>query len=456
LYRPQSGWLAPLEPDLLGEFLVDRAISDDPELVPKVILVSTGAGLHRAITVINRAAARFPASRAALAQVIRENLDKLWEPAIAVGLETGDPVGRLLTAALSRSTDVAMAEKVCGAIPEKTVALREAATVAASRVVKSIVADASTHRPGTVEHLADQMRYASWAALYALRLQQVGKTVDAVTASQAALDTRRALVRSYGGARFEGDLAGSLNNHAVLLAPSDPVAAADYAEEAVRAFEAAPTSGSLAGMRNIATALSTVSTSRRRMGDFAKAIVAADRCVEISRTILNAEPAPAEWSSLASALANQASALVSLARTHEARDAIGEAVGIRRNLAEEKPDAYRPEYARSLAAQAAVLNKLGETELTLAASQKAISIRRELYEYQPGAFRADLAHALNNHVGYLFAAGLHEDARRHSDDAIALYRHLVTLDASRYAADLEQALRNGEHVAGAQPDSHGE
>ena len=70
--------------------------------------------------------------------------------------------------------------------------------------------------------------------------------------------------------------------------------------------------------------------------------------------------------------------LSGLGRREEALAAIEEAVAIRRQLAEARPDAFLPDLATSLNNQSACLAELGRREEALAAIEEAVTIYRQL------------------------------------------------------------------------------
>ena len=93
-------------------------------------------------------------------------------------------------------------------------------------------------------------------------------------------------------------------------------------------------------------------------------------------------------------LNNQSLRLADLGRREEALAAIQEAVTIRRQLAEARPDAFLPDLATSLNNQSLRLADLGRREEALAAIQEAVTIRRELAARWPDAYRHELEQSL--------------------------------------------------------------
>ena len=89
-----------------------------------------------------------------------------------------------------------------------------------------------------------------------------------------------------------------------------------------------------------------------------------------------------------------ASFLSDLGQREQALEAAREAVEIYRELARQRPDAFRPDLAMSLNNVANRLSDLGQREQALEAAREAVEIYRELARQRPDAFRPDLARSL--------------------------------------------------------------
>jgi tetratricopeptide (TPR) repeat protein len=83
--------------------------------------------------------------------------------------------------------------------------------------------------------------------------------------------------------------------------------------------------------------------------------------------------------------------LSDLGRREPALEAAQEAAVLYRELAAQRPDAFRPGLAMSLNNLAIRLSDLGRREPALEAAQEAVAIRRELAAQRPDMFRPDLA-----------------------------------------------------------------
>jgi Tetratricopeptide repeat len=151
---------------------------------------------------------------------------------------------------------------------------------------------------------------------------------------------------------------------------------------------------------------------------------------------------PDAASRLAGSLNNLSNRLGALGRREEALAAIQEAVGVYRELAADRPDAFRPDLARSLDNLSHWLGEVGRREEALAAIQEAVAIRRELAGDRPDAFRPDLAMSLSNLAIRLSALGRREEALAASQEAVGVYRELAADRPDAFRPDLARSLSN--------------
>jgi tetratricopeptide (TPR) repeat protein len=93
-------------------------------------------------------------------------------------------------------------------------------------------------------------------------------------------------------------------------------------------------------------------------------------------------------------------------------------VEIRRELAGQNPDAFRPDLAMSLNNLANHLSALGDRQGALAPAREAVEIRRELAGKNPDAFRPDLAGSLNNLASCLSELGDRQGALAPAREAV--------------------------------------
>ncbi len=112
--------------------------------------------------------------------------------------------------------------------------------------------------------------------------------------------------------------------------------------------------------------------------------------------------------------------LSDLGRREDALAAAEEAVALRRTLAAQRPDAFRPDLAGSLNNLANRLSDLGRREDALAAAEEAVALYRTLAAQRPDAFRPDLATSLSVRADCLDAMGQLDLALADDVEAIAV------------------------------------
>ncbi len=87
-----------------------------------------------------------------------------------------------------------------------------------------------------------------------------------------------------------------------------------------------------------------------------------------------------------------------------------------------------------------MLGELGRPEEALAAAREAVDIRRQLAQSRPDAFLPDLARSLNNYGNRLSQLGRREEALAAAGEAVALYRQLVQSRPDAFLPDLASSL----------------
>ena len=139
-------------------------------------------------------------------------------------------------------------------------------------------------------------------------------------------------------------------------------------------------------------------------------------------------------------LNNLANRLSELGRREAALAAAEEAVGLYRELAAARPDAFRPDLAMSLNNLADSLSELGRREAALAAAEEAVGLYRELAAARPDAFRPEPRHVAQQ-------PGQHAERSRSSRDGAGggqggggIYRELAAARPDAFNVDLARSL----------------
>ena len=181
-----------------------------------------------------------------------------------------------------------------------------------------------------------------------------------------------------------------------------------------------------------------------RLGDLGRreeALAAIDEAVAIRQELAETRP-EAFLPDLARSLHNQAGRLAVLGRREEALAASEEAAGIYRDLAEASPEVFLPYLAVSLNNQSVHLGDLGRREEALAAVEQAVAIYRQLAEARPETFRPDLAMSLNNQSVHLGDLGRREEALAAAEEASGIFRELAKARPDAFLLDLASSLYN--------------
>ncbi len=145
-------------------------------------------------------------------------------------------------------------------------------------------------------------------------------------------------------------------------------------------------------------------------GEAMEEAVALYRDLTHSRPGLNGE--------LATALDNLGSAWSRLGREREAMRVLEESLGIRRQLARDRPTRYLPELAMGLHNYGILLAELGRSQEALAMAREASDIYRRLAEERPEAFTPYLALGLHEVGARLVDLGRPEEALAPSKEAL--------------------------------------
>ncbi len=234
-----SSWLPPLQPDLLGEALVNQVLAQVPGLPLRLLGEPMPSWTRRLLSVLDLGASRFSAIGSARDQVLADQLPALLEHAH----NSPDPdLGRILALAVEHSGSHALARRIVGLLPDRSLALAELATVAIQVAVQDAarqLLQAQTARQDPTPLRAD---HAGLLNDLAIRLGDLGRHEEALAAIEEAVELRRALAAARPDA-YLPDLATSLNNLANLLGTlgrhEEALAAIEEAVELRRALAAA-------------------------------------------------------------------------------------------------------------------------------------------------------------------------------------------------------------------------
>ena len=192
---------------------------------------------------------------------------------------------------------------------------------------------------------------------------------------------------------------------------------------------------------DVAASLHNIGYQLQKINHFTQAEAEYNEALKIRRQLADNNP-DAYLPVVAMTLNNLAILHKNTNRHQEAEEEYNEALTIRRQLAKDNPDAYLPAVANTLNNLAAlhyVTNRHQEAE---AEFNKALTINRQLADNNPDAYLPDVADTLNN------LAILHDDTNRHQEaeaeynEALAIRRHLSYKNPDAYLPYVAQTLNN--------------
>lgn len=474
----ERSWFYPLAPAVLGEALVASVVDELPTLAIELLACSTRSQTRRALTVLTVAARSYASAELALRRVLADALPSVWQTAIEVAQEAGDPLAELLVDAFEQAPQPDLAAQVVRALPPGSVALRELAVVVTRQALEHSLESGET--TGAMEtagrlygnlavHLSQLDRYeealvASGRAIEidrrladgrpetflprlagvlsgrSVHLSVLGREEEALAATEEAVQISRRMADTAPG--LVG-LGLALHNRSTLLsAVGRREQALEASEEAVEAYRReladAPQEPLLPGY---AGALSHLAALRAELGRKQQALPASEEALEIRRRMAEARP-DAFLRDLAAELTNRSNHLVGLGRPRDALAASVESVEIYRQLADARPEAFLPSLARALHTLAAPHAALGQRKKALEASEEGVEIRRRLAEADPDAFLGDLGVAVTGHAVRLASSDRRDEALAASEEAVGIYRRLADARPNVLLPTLALALNN--------------
>lgn len=431
-----GGWFRPLGPALLGETLIAKVLGSEhtPELAERLLSrVRSPVAVYRALSALNQTAREHPSAREALGHALAAKLPSIWEQAVTVAIETGDPIGQLLARALEAADDAELAVEMSTVLPLDSVALREVSLVAARRRL-----EASRAGPPSADR---DMRVAAAANDLANRLGHVGAHQEALaTIDEAVAINRRLASAVQGGVHPLAQLAASLSTESVCLRAVGRrrEALAPVAESVAIYRELRERAPGAFGFE-LGAALANESNSLSDAGRERDSLASVDEAIRIFGDLIDDHPMIAAQR-LAGLAHNRSASLSALGLDQEALTASRAAVAGFRGLTELNPDAFLPSLADTLNNHSSRLWTVRRTDEALTALAEAIRINRDLAAALPEAFARSLAGNLRNLSKRLLAVGRAQEAATAVRESVAIYRAAAARERGVVAAELAAAL----------------
>ena len=415
LYGGGRAWIEPLAPEVLGEHLVERVLCGRGsahvrtglrDALLALAFDDSGANVKQGLTVLTRLAQR----RGTLGVELLEHvLEPRWD----------------------RLADVASE-----VMPPRTTSLRALAVTATQQALER--ADDPAKRAKLLNNLS-------------VRLSDLGRRPDALSAIEEAVDWYRELVFEDRDT-FLPELARALNNHSIHLnATGHRQEALTASEEALALRRMLSDTSPDAHLPGLATALANHSLRLRQVTRLDDARSTSDEAVSLRRALVQ-QQGESFLPGLARALTNHAVHESAAGAPEEALAAIEEGVQYYRQLSARNSDAYLPALATALNNLSYRLSAVGRHAEALSASDEALSFFRELAQRNRDAFQPDVATALDTFADALAAVGRGDDAVRASDEALRLLEPHFIETPGAYASWMQAMLDN--HRARCERFSH--
>ncbi|MCH9687681.1 MAG: tetratricopeptide repeat protein [Deltaproteobacteria bacterium] len=390
----EAEFLAPLEPDLLGEALVAGVLEAEPEgYVQGVFVGASSAEWESGFRMLGRVmqASREPAATVT-EQLLSEGLQQRAVPAVRAAL------------AMSRT---------------------EVFSGLATKVVSMLTARCPPSLAGSIER-ALQGRTLSLVKLQVWAYRQL---------LPEAVGTQRAELLNNLGVRL--DELGQREEALGLLAES----------VAIRREQAQFRSEIL--LHHLAEGLNNLGGLHRELGRSEEALASTAEAVDIRRELARAKPEVFR-PHLALSLNNLGTMQGAHGHELDALASTAEAVAIYRELAQQQPDVFLPLLAMGLNGLSNRYSNLGQAQESMAAAEEAVNTYRELARERPDQFLSDLAGSLNNLGMARRDLGQNEAALSSTTEAIAAYRELARERPDAFLPDLARSFAARGSVFSAQ------
>jgi tetratricopeptide (TPR) repeat protein len=367
LYPASAGnFWGPLEPDRLGEYLVEEAVGQSPDVIGAILPHVSQTQTHRALTVLARISGRQPAVLDILADLVARAPHRFAGPVIDVAAQTNQPIA-LLTV-VGKLTDASALP--AGILEQAQTGTRLGAP--SPVLVDALVAVCDRCR----EFLpADPDRYLPMLAtslnLLAFHLGEVRRHGEALTAADEAVQHHRVLARQWPDEHLAG-LASALLNRAVRLGDQGLVdEAVDVVSEAVTCYRTLADRQPDTHLPALAAALNSLSVRLGEVGSHEAALTAVEEAVAVFRALSDDRP-DLHLPGLASSLSNLGSQLAAIGEADAALAAVDESIGQYRAVRGAGAAAARPGLARAVASRAERLAELGRHAEAFDAIREAI------------------------------------------------------------------------------------
>jgi tetratricopeptide (TPR) repeat protein len=444
LYPSGEQFWSPVEPDLVGEYLVATTYARYASTLDGVLALQDADSLLRPLDVFARAAAEHPEFRKTVAATLSARVEALCELAIEQSTSTTN-----VSLLLGDGTLAAAIERVVRTIAiEATplaLALDHVRPHLPNLVLSPLALSLSQQLIAQLRRTVDDDPNPSLLALAlndgAILLGEVGRVDEAIAAIAEAVALRRQLAEA-GTDIAIADVGMSLTNQANLLSSAGHDEEALIAiDEAVPIYRRVARSTPAEFLPVLIVSLIGRSTILQALGRHEEALAAINEAKVIAQRLAKSQT---DYSlrDFVVTVGNESSVLIELGRGQEAATAMADAISLCRRFVKSRPDAFLPDLAAALSKGSNVLSAVERRGDALVAIEEAVDIYRQLAARRPDAFLSDLATSLSQLGSKLDAVARSVDALDAIAEAVAIHRKLAATRPYVGLPDLADSLND--------------
>ena len=442
LYPAADGrFVAPLEPDLLGEELIRQVLDDNLSLLDRLFeSVNEDKKYHTFIII-----GRLLKDKQVSLELTRYIGTRLEEPTY-LPLSLREVAVFALRRILTEPSQRAPASRQIEAMERARLLVNLGHNLSfLGRSEEAITATETAI--GIYRALLDQEPGAVFPALamslnnLGFQLSELGYQLDALQPAQEAVEIYRQLILLRPDL-FNPDFARSLNNLSRCLnAVGQLENALESSKEAVTIYRELARQRPEEYLPEVARSLKNLGVRQAALDQRDKAIDATQEAVHLYRQLTKSNPGIHE-PDLAASLHNLGLWLNESGRHAVALDYMQQAIEILRLLTEERQEAFFPDLAKSLAGLGSVLHALGRTREALDSTKEALEHQRQLVKQRPQAFLADLARSLHNVALYLTSLDRSQEAVSAAQEAVRIFQEIAPTMPHTFQPELASSLHN--------------
>jgi len=447
LYPGFRMYVAPMEPDVLGEAMVFRVLSafaNPGNYLAKVFTDNSDAALQAAFLLLGRLSAEKGEGEIWGEVLLRQDVPgrALMAFKTILSMTTSNsedtlkksPYTRLgiaLAQCLEKEGTLEFAFFVHGLTKEDSVALREVRGWAILKMVEHF---------STVGSDDDDVHAKHGNALidHSIHQRELGQREFALGSAKMSLEIFQRL--SHSTDRYLPDLARCLDNIATCCHKLDQLAdAVAYGEKGLHYSLDLAAVDSEQFLPSVAARYENLGLHQRAMGRFQEARLSVQSAFDLYCELAAARGTDF-FPFVAKVLVNLGSVQSEVGQREAALQSLESAVFMYRQLATSRPDEFLPYLAGSFQNLAATQSKVGQRDPALQSAQDAVNIYHQLAAFRPDEFMRDWALSLNNLGSIQSALGQRKAALQSTRKAVDTFRQIVAARGASFSGDLALSL----------------